>query len=212
MWCFTAGLSAVRNTEWAEKKIKTALHVSNMTCLYWVFAVIIYVMEQDQFKNNWGSYFCKNLRTNLGQNLLVLIKKKRVPHGTVLAPLLFLLFIDDIETKIDSQMRLFADDCLVHWVIPAHVWIPGRIDIFLFAIFHMKNKVVMNCKFKKNTICRVFGVLSSKHMFLLASLLTLGPVVWQFAVVVTVYKWNVGRCLYGRRSCSSLTWAYSQIR
>ena len=41
-------------------------------------------------------------------------KKKRVPQGTLLAPLLFLLFIDDIETNIDSQMRLFADDCLVH--------------------------------------------------------------------------------------------------
>ena len=43
--------------------------------------------------------------------------KKRVPEGTVLAPLFFLLFIDDIETNIDSQMRLFADDCLVHRVI-----------------------------------------------------------------------------------------------
>ena len=43
--------------------------------------------------------------------------KKRVPQGTVLAPLLFLLFIDDIETNIDSRMRLFADDCLVHRVI-----------------------------------------------------------------------------------------------
>ena len=42
--------------------------------------------------------------------------KKRVPQGTVLAPLLFLFFIDDIETNIDSRMRLFADDCLVHRV------------------------------------------------------------------------------------------------
>ena len=46
----------------------------------------------------------------------------------------------------------------------------------------------MNCKFKKNTICRVFGVLSSKHVFLLASLLTLGLIVWQFVVVVTVAR------------------------
>ena len=43
--------------------------------------------------------------------------KKRVPQGIVLAPLLFLLFIDDIETNINSRMRLFADDCLVHRVI-----------------------------------------------------------------------------------------------
>ena len=41
-------------------------------------------------------------------------KKKRVPQGTLLAPLLLLLFLDDIETNTDSQMPLFADDCLVH--------------------------------------------------------------------------------------------------
>ena len=35
----------------------------------------------------------------------------------VLASLLFLLFIDDTERNIDSEMRLFADDCLVHRVI-----------------------------------------------------------------------------------------------
>ena len=43
--------------------------------------------------------------------------KKSVPQGTVLASLLFLLFIDDIETNIDSRMRLFADDCLVYRII-----------------------------------------------------------------------------------------------
>ena len=45
--------------------------------------------------------------------------KKRVPQGTVLAPLLFLLFISMIlrQTSINSRMRLFADDCLVHRVI-----------------------------------------------------------------------------------------------
>ena len=65
---------------------------------------------------------CKNLRTtSLGQNLLVLIKKACTTGVSkrVLARLLFLLFIDDIEslTNIDSQMRLFADDSLVHRVI-----------------------------------------------------------------------------------------------
>ena len=41
-------------------------------------------------------------------------KTNSVPQGTLLAPLLFLFFIDGIETNIDSQIRLFADDCLVH--------------------------------------------------------------------------------------------------
>ena len=34
-----------------------------------------------------------------------------VPQGTVLGPLLFSLYINDISTDIDSEIRLFADDC-----------------------------------------------------------------------------------------------------
>ena len=36
---------------------------------------------------------------------------------TVLAPLFFLLYIDDIETNIDSKMRLFVGNSLVYRVI-----------------------------------------------------------------------------------------------
>ena len=36
------------------------------------------------------------------------------PQGSVLGPILFLMYINDIEERVTSQMRMFADDSIVY--------------------------------------------------------------------------------------------------
>ena len=40
-----------------------------------------------------------------------------VPQGTVLVPLMFILYINDIDNETSSSIRLFADDCLLYRTI-----------------------------------------------------------------------------------------------
>ena len=40
--------------------------------------------------------------------------KSGVPQGTVLGPLMFLLYINNISENLTSHIRLFADDCIMY--------------------------------------------------------------------------------------------------
>lgn len=43
-----------------------------------------------------------------------------IPHGSVLGPLLFLIYINDLDSSISSEVSKFADDTKVGRVIRTH--------------------------------------------------------------------------------------------
>ena len=69
----------------------------------------------------YGVRWIKDFLTNLNQEVVLEGKHSSrsevtpgVPQGTVLEPLLFLIFINDITKNTSSNDRLFADDCLLY--------------------------------------------------------------------------------------------------
>ena len=66
-------------------------------------------------------HWIKSFLTNRTQQVVVsgehsspCLVTSGVPQGSVLGPVLFLLYVNDITENIQSQMRLFADDCLIY--------------------------------------------------------------------------------------------------
>jgi len=53
-------------------------------------------------------------RVRVGEQLSSEVKvTSGVPQGSVLGPLLFLVYVNDIWSNVDSNIRLFADDCII---------------------------------------------------------------------------------------------------
>ena len=66
---------------------------------------------------NWTTAFLKNREQRVvvdGEQSKAAAVDSGVPQGTFLGPLLFLLHINDLPNVVDSQVRLFADDCLMY--------------------------------------------------------------------------------------------------
>ena len=67
--------------------------------------------------HDWISSFllgCTQCVVLDGQSSAATTVSSGVPQGTVLQPLLFLLFMNDLQSVVSSTTRLFADDCLLY--------------------------------------------------------------------------------------------------
>jgi len=67
--------------------------------------------------NNWINAFLSNRKQKVvvdGSISSEATVDSGVPQGSVLGPLLFLLYINDLPACIQSNVRLFADDCIIY--------------------------------------------------------------------------------------------------
>ena len=66
---------------------------------------------------NWIKSFLSNRKQRVSVNGAlsdITDVTSGVPHGSVLGPVLFLLYINDINGNIKSPIRLFADDSIIY--------------------------------------------------------------------------------------------------
>lgn len=71
----------------------------------------------DHRVTNWIKLFLKNRKqkVRIGDAFSEEIDiTSGIPQGSVLGPLLFLIYVNDLPANIKSEIRLFADDCIVY--------------------------------------------------------------------------------------------------
>ena len=57
----------------------------------------------------------RSQRVRVGKNYSEEVRvPSGVPQGSVLGPLLFLAYVNDICRNIESKIKLFADDCIIY--------------------------------------------------------------------------------------------------
>ena len=78
----------------------------------WKFANVqpIHEKKNRQLKSNFFENYLQNICQRVGTKSDWKTLDAGVPQGSLLGPLLFLVYINDLTDNITSQMRLFSDD------------------------------------------------------------------------------------------------------
>ena len=85
-------------------------------------AGLIHKLREEGISGNlldWFTNFLFKRRQScatLGESLWTFINAG-VPQGSILGPLLFLLFINDIVNEINANIQLFADDTSLYFIV-----------------------------------------------------------------------------------------------
>ena len=87
-----------------------------------------------------------------------------VPQGTVLGPLLFLVYINDLAGEVSSSVRLFADDCVMYRPVVSEADCE-MLQADLHALHRWENKWLMSFNTKKCHVVRVTHARSHKVTF-----------------------------------------------
>ena len=87
-----------------------------------------------------------------------------VAQGTVLWPLLFLVYINDLASEVSSSVRLFADDCLMYWPVVGEADCE-MLQANVHALHRWENKWLMSFNAKRCHVVRVTHARSRKVIF-----------------------------------------------
>lgn len=114
------------------------------------------ILKNDQI-TNWLSNYLTN-RTQYveynGETSRKVDMSSGVPQGSVLGPLLFLTYVNDICTGEDVQLKMFADDCIIYTKV-CDERDQLKLNNALQEILNWSNSWQMNINFEKTVVMTI---------------------------------------------------------